>query len=89
MEGFFETVATFRHGFGANGNTALNTTVADLVGYILHSLQTGGAEAVDRGRGAGGWETGSKGGSTGDVGGFTVRYLVRLSKGNDMVRVQY
>ena len=89
MEGFLEAVATLRHGFGANGNPAFNTTIADLVGYILHSLQTGGAKAVDRGGGAGCGEAGSKGGSTGNVGGFTVRYLVLFSIGNDMVRVHY
>ena len=47
MEGFLEAVAAFRHGFGANGNTAFDATAIDLVGDILHSFQTGGAEAVD------------------------------------------
>ena len=47
MKGFLETITTFRHGFGANGNTAFDTTITDLVGDILYGLQTGGTEAVD------------------------------------------
>ena len=47
MEGFLEAVATFRHGFGANGNTAFDTAATDLVGDVLDGFQTGGAEAVD------------------------------------------
>ena len=89
MEGFLEAVATFRHGFSADGNTAFDATITDLVRDILHSLQTRGAEAVDRGCGAGGGETGSKRGSTGDVGGFAVRYLVHFSKSNESIRVKY
>ncbi len=81
MEGFIEAVATFRHGFGANGNTTFDATATDLVGDILHGFQTGGAEAIDRGCGAGGGKAGSKGCSAGNVGGFTVGYLLHVSKG--------
>lgn len=79
MEGFFEAVAAFRHGLGTNGNSAFNTTATDLAGDILDGLQTGRAEAVDGGCGASGGETGSKGGCAGDVGSFTIGYLVQVS----------
>lgn len=80
MEGFLEAVAAFRHGFGANGNSAFYATGTDLIGDILHRFQAGGAEAVNRGSGAGGGEAGSKRGSTGNVGGFSVGYLFHVSE---------
>ena len=47
MEGFVEAIAPFRHGFGANGNTAFDATATDLVGDILHGFEAGRAEAVN------------------------------------------
>lgn len=56
------------HRLGANGNTDIDTSHADLVGNVLHGLQSGRAEAVDGGGGGGVGEAGGQRCGADDVG---------------------
>lgn len=72
MEGFTQSVATAAHRFGTNRKPNLNAPVADLVGNVLYSLQSGGTEPVHRGASGGVWEASSECGSADNVRGFPI-----------------
>lgn len=80
MEGFLEAIAAFGHGLGADCETDLNASVADLVGDVLNCFETGGAEAVDRRGGGGVGEASCEGCGTDKVGGFSVVDLCPTSE---------
>lgn len=79
MEGFFEPIAAFGHGLGADCETDLNTSITDLVGDVLNGFETGRAETVDRGGSGGVGEAGCKGCGTDQVCGFSVADLCPAS----------
>lgn len=53
VEGFGAAVAGVGHGLGADRDADVDASHADLVGDVLHGLQSRGAEAVDGGAGCG------------------------------------
>ena len=72
VEGLFQPVTAFGHGFCANRNTDIDTTAADFIGNIMDGFEARRAEAVHGGRTGCSGVAGCEGCGAGNVGGFTV-----------------
>lgn len=79
VKGLFQSVTSNRHGLCTDGNTNVNVALGDRVGNVGGSLETGGAETVQRVCAGGVWDTGSQRSGAELVGRFAIGDLEKKS----------
>ena len=72
VERLGDAIAASRHELCTHGNTDIDRAQGDLVGDVLHGLQTRGAEAIDRGATGRVRDPSSQGGGADQVGGLAI-----------------